>query len=142
VRTLTGLVIVIAFASNCLANADSSLVGTWILWNPRTVIGTGATNTVIKITRVSNAYHVGYSFGEISVVKDDQGNQVYKTVTTTYFPIPIAKIDGVWSFSVPGQREPVRLELKSFKGNEVLVPVGMDFSKGGPAGIGFYKEKD
>lgn len=141
-RAFTGLVIVIAFASCCWANPDSSLVGTWVRWNPRTVIGTWATDTVIKVTGQSDAYQVSYSFGEISVVKDDLGNQVFKTVTTTYIRIPMAKLDGVWSFSVPGQSEAVRLELKSIKGNEVLVPVGVGLSDGEPAGVGFYKKKD
>jgi hypothetical protein len=106
------------------------------------VIRTGATDTVIKVTGQSDAYLVSYSFGEISVVKDDQGSQVYKTLTTTYSRIPMARIDGVWLFSVPGQREALRLELKSIKGNEVLIPVGVDLSKGEPVGIGFYREKD
>jgi len=82
------------------------------MWNPRTVIQTGETDTVLVISGNPDAYQVSYTFGTVKTVKKSNGPLVYKTVTTTYSRIPLNKTGDIYSFVLPEDDKKIRFRLK------------------------------
>ena len=111
-RTATILAFAAMLATQCIAESSDPLVGTWTMWNPRTVIQTGETDTVLVIAGNPHAYQVSYTFGTVKTVKKSNGPLIYKTVTTTYSRIPLKKTGDIYSFVLPEDDEVIRFRLK------------------------------
>ena len=114
-------ILVTTLASSSWAESSDPLVGTWIMMNPRTVIGTGPTDTEINITGRSNSYFVTYSFGGISVQRFGD-RQIFKSVTTSYWRIPLKKTGDIYSFVSPEDHNPVQMKL--MEDNTNVLPEG------------------
>jgi hypothetical protein len=111
-RIATILTLAAMLTTQCLAESSEPLVGTWTMWNPRTVIQTGATDTVLVISGHPDAYRVSYTFGTVKTVKRSNGPLIYKTVTTTYRRIPLKKTGDIHSFVLPEDDKKIRFRLK------------------------------
>ncbi len=109
IGTIVALVAMLAIP--CLAESSDPLVGTWTMWNPRTVIQTGETDTVLVISGHPDAYQVSYTFGTVKTVKKSDGPLIYKTVTTTYSRIPLKKTGDIYSFVLPEDDKEIRFKL-------------------------------
>ena len=111
-RIATILAFAAMLTTQCLADSSDPMVGTWTMWNPRTVIQTGETDTVLVISGHTDAYQVSYSFGTVKTVKKSNGPLIYKTVTTTYSRIPLNRTGDIYSFVLPEDDKVIRFRLK------------------------------
>ena len=111
-RVTTIVAFAAMLATQCFAESSDPLVGTWTMWNPRTVIQTGETDTVLVISGNPDAYQVSYTFGTVKTVKKSNGPLIYKTVTTTYSRIPLKKTGDIYSFILPEDDKVIEFKLQ------------------------------
>ncbi len=115
------------FACSAVIGSDEpDITGTCVRWNPRTVIGTGQTDTVLRISGLPGDLYVEYTSGRISRIKDSEGRFILKTSTVTFSRIPIVRKNDLFVFSVPGQNQSFRLTAAMVDGKKALVEPGTD----------------
>ena len=95
------IILLTALGSPSWAESSDPLVGSWSMWNPRNVINTGPTDTEIIISGSPDSYTVSYTSGGINIVNKSSTPQIYKSVSTTYWRIPLTKTGDIYSFAVP-----------------------------------------
>jgi hypothetical protein len=110
-RTGVTLLIAVLAWSQAMANEPINIVGKWVKWNPRTVIGTGQTDTVLDISGQPGAYRLTYTTGGITRIRDADGRFVLKTTTATFSPIPIKTEQNFFLFTLPEEGRTIRLKL-------------------------------
>ncbi|MDH3583773.1 MAG: hypothetical protein OER86_06120 [Phycisphaerae bacterium] len=136
------LAIVLATACPCLAEPDTSIAGTWVLWNPRTVIGTGQIDIVLKITGRAKTYHLSHTSGAITRVRTTEGRFIFKTTTTTFSRVPLKPKGDLYFFSLPGKSEPTYLKPARVGDKKALIVTGEDGRDAGGGGRPFLRRAD
>ncbi len=140
------LAIAFVFISYCWGEPHKSIVGKWVKTNYRTVIGTGSTDTTLVIQRYSETYQLSYSFGSVGRLKNNDGQFIFQTNTTTFSGICLYEKEGVYffalpNFALPNKEETIYLKLQTIKEREALVIVPQkNKDKNAPLEM-FYREK-
>ena len=118
-RCLHFIALSVLTAQPVLAKEDS-LAGTWRQWNPRTVIGTGETDTELNIQGEKGHHWLEYTFGRINRIRKGE-RLILKKTTTTYQSLKLVKTDTGYSFTLPEDERTVHLERKTLEGRDALV---------------------
>ena len=133
-NTVISIIVLISLSPRLHAAEQADLTGTWSKWEPKTAIGTGQVDTILKVSGKPGSLLVDYTWGYRSRVKTSKGKVVMRTTTVSYSELPITYKDGAYQFEIPesgrslirtyAEGKTIRLTLEEKNGKQSLREVG------------------